>query len=434
MISEFAFVKMRKTRVQEMIEQKLRGAESVMTVISHIDAYLSSTQLGITLASIGLGFIGEEFVQALFESTFPHLPNVVAISFILSYTVVTFSHVVLGELVPKSISIQKSELAARFAAPILIWFNRITSPILWILNVLTVAVLALFKLKPAKEGLSPIYSEEELKMIIQESSTRGELEKFESDLIYRIFDFTDTPARSILTPRYKIVGVEINDTFEDVIRKSKESGFSRFPIFEGKIDNIKGLLHIKDVIATIYDAEHVSDESINSIKVADIVRDVIIAHELKPVDDLLKEMQSKHIQVAILVDEWGSVEGIVTIEDIVEAIVGPIMDEFDAHQSEYISQRFENKFVINAQISIDDFNNIIKDEEIKIESMESVTLAGYLLEIVESKIPKTGDIIADGRIGYKILGVKNNRIEKVEVEIHPIKSDSMVKPNGIFDE
>lgn len=427
--SEFAFVRIRKTRVQELLAMEAWYAKKMEKITNNLDRSMSSTQLGITLASIALGFVGEEFFISIITAFFDLVgidfldPNrTYLLAFIIGYFFISYLHVVLGELVPKSIAIQYAESTAKYCAIPLDYFMRITSPLLSFFVWTSNSILRLIRIPVADETHTQVFSEEEIKIIIEDSIKKGELEEFESSLIYNILDFTDTPAKSIITPRYKVSAVNINATLEEIITRSKDSGFSRFPVYKEKLDNILGFVHIKDVIASLNGDP--SKKMKERFDFENYMRDVIVVHEAKPIDDLLKEMQLNQIQVAILVDEWGSFEGIVTIEDIVEAIVGPILDEFDDSVKEkWItkSKKYDNKYQVDAQIPIDEFNHFFaeNDDELLIEANDSVTLAGFLLEMLESKIPRQGEIIVNHRFTFKILQVEGNRIENVEIQVHP---------------
>ncbi|MCY3414874.1 MAG: HlyC/CorC family transporter [Candidatus Heimdallarchaeota archaeon] len=435
--SEFAFVRLRKSRIQELVQSGSNIAKKMESITNNLDRSMSSTQLGITLASIALGFVGEEFFIELISGILEGLTveldpyRIALIAFFIGYFIISYLHVVLGELVPKSYAIQFAEKTAMICAYPLDYFMKITNPILnffvWTSN----SILKLMKIPIMSETHSQAYSEEEIKIIIQDSIKHGELEAYESSLIYNILDFTDKPAKTIITPRYKLSAVKMGATIGEIINLSKETGFSRFPVYEDKIDDIKGFIHIKDAINSLGEDINMLDAPFNF---DDYLREVIIAHESKPIDDLLKEMQRKQTQVSILVNEWGTLEGIITIEDIVEAIVGPILDEFDDSAStKWITTTKEGKYMIDAQIPIDEFNEFFEklNSNVQIEAKESITLAGFLLEFLESEIPELGDEISINHCKFNIVEVDGYRIDTVELRIQEPEIENIEDPDTL---
>lgn len=429
--SEFAFVKIRKTRIDTMIEAGSRRARRVKSITNNLDRSLSSTQLGITLASIALGFVGEPFFTEFlllvieFFNNLLHLglENQISqafnqengiihdIAFILGYFFISFGHVVIGELAPKSISIQFAETTALFCAEPLWWFMKITSPILSFFVWSSNGLLSLINVEPATEDHSSEFTEGELKIIIEDSIKQGELEQYESKLIFNILDFTDSNVKSILTPRIDMEALPDSTSPHDILQLSKQTGFSRIPIYEDSLDNIRGFVHIKDIIGY----SNGSENSDSTFMLSDVLRPVIMIPEGKPLDDLLKEMQQLKTQVAIIVDEYGSVEGMATIEDILEYIVGPIDDEFDTESNANIKISGD-VIIAGGLVSIDAFNSVLNDTfNSIIEAEEAATVAGYVLELFESEIPQEGMIVENNELRFEITKTSGNRIEKVRV-------------------
>lgn len=415
-----------------LANQGSKRAKRVLTIIHDLDRSMSSTQLGISLASIGVGFVAERFFTSLLIGSLQFvgvntetIPNLEGIGFVLGYMLGTYLHVVIGELVPKSLAIRFAEQTALICAEPLYWFMKASDWFLMVLIWSANLFLKLFKVPLAEETFTEVYSEDELKLIIENSIESGELEEYESQLIYNIFDFTDTQAKEILTPRYEIKALPENAPIKQVLVLAKETGHSRFPVYRGSLDNVLGFVHIKDALLH-YDENNGTDEH----TVSEHLRPVIIVHEGFHIDDLLKEMQKKQTQVAVVVDEYGSVMGIITIEDILEAIVGPIKDEFDSEEKQDEIASKDEVLLVNGTIPIDEFNELLERYNIdyKIEpKSDVVTLAGYLLELTESKIPKEGQIVTDGTLFFKVVKMENNRIEKVEIRDHLIRPKSGIK-------
>lgn len=423
--SEFAFVKVRMSRITELMETGSRRAKRAAQIVKDLDRSLSSTQLGITLASIALGFVGEPFFSEVFISFFSFIEDVFGVrifvdhrvlefvAFITGYLIVTFMHVVIGELAPKSISIQFAERTALICAEPLYWFMVITDPLLKFFVWSSNGLLAIFSISPAEETHKQTFTENELKIIIEDSIQKGEIEEYESKLIFNILDFTDSNVKSILTPRIDIEALPVDCSVYDLIELSIQTGYSRIPIYEESLDDVIGFIHIKDIVAYA-NGYHNEDIEFN---IKDVLRPVIIVPEGKPLDDLLKEMQQLKTQVAVIVDEYGSVEGIVTIEDIIEAIFGPIEDEFDQAEENVSIKVIDDKIIAGGLISIDSFNSTLQEKySAGIESSDSATLAGYVLELFESEIPHEGMVTNDGKFEYKISQLSGNRIEQVEIK------------------
>ncbi len=421
--SEFSFVKVRSSKMKLLEKEGNKRATKVLFISKHLDDALSSTQLGISLASIGIGFVAEALFTSfllsflgIFGITEKSIPSLAGIGFVTGYVLGTYFHVVLGELFPKSIAIRKAEATALWLSSPMYWFMKVSTYPMHFLNWSAEHVLRLFNIQPISEFHGNVFGEEELKLIIQQSLRGGELEEYESRLIYRIFQFTDTPVKSLITPRHAIKALSSTATLDEVITLAKETGYSRFPIYQDKLDSIIGFVHIKDAIAKL-------DEKTNGSKnlVSGYLRPVITVHENHPVDDLLQEMQKQRTQVSVVVDEWGSVAGIITIEDILEAIVGPIRDEFDYYEDGSLISKSKNGLIVLPKITIAEFNEYLQNLRPNVflrEEGDAVTLAGYLLDLIDSKIPNEGDTLSDSTFDYKILKMNGNRIEKVLVLDH----------------
>ncbi|OLS28522.1 MAG: Magnesium and cobalt efflux protein CorC [Candidatus Heimdallarchaeota archaeon LC_2] len=417
--SEFAFVKVRPTQVNALIAAGSKRAVRVKSIIDDLDKSLSSTQLGITLASIALGIVGEEFFKALLLiiiETFGRLttldintehPIIDSSAFITGYLIITFLHVTIGELAPKSISIQFAEKTAIILAEPLHWFMVLTDPLLKFFVWSSNSILRLINIPVADETHHQVYTENELKAIIADSIEQGELESYESRLIFNILNFTDRSAKSILTPRIDVKALPIDTTPIEILELSNNYGFSRIPIYGETLDDIKGFVHIKDLIG--YNLEN----DLSTFDINTILRSVIIIPENKPLDDLLKEMQLLKTQVAIVVNEYGSIDGIVTIEDILEYIVGPIEDEFDS-DSRFEIEIIDDSIHSDGLITIEVFNSTLSQlYGIEIQPDSANTLAGYIIELCKGELPSVETTIRDDQLEFKITELSGNRIESV---------------------
>jgi CBS domain containing-hemolysin-like protein len=409
--AEFAIVKVRKTQIQPLAAQN-KKAKVAIRLITHLDEYLSATQLGITISSLGLGWIGQPVTARILEPVFFLLnisdPNTIhTISLTAGFLLITFLHIILGELAPKSVAIRHPKSTTLFVSLPLNFFYILFKPLIWILNGAANMILKLFGMKPVSET-ERAHSEEELRMLIAEGTKSGEIDATEHELIEKIFEFNDKTAKEIMIPRNKITALNIKSSREEIIQKVIEEGYSRIPIYNETIDNIIGIIYSKDIIGA---AEHK-----DVIMIQDIIRPAYFIPETKRIGEILKEFQRKHIHLGIVVNEHGSVEGVVTLEDIIEEIVGEIEDEYDT-DIESIERERRGVYLVNPDISIEEFNKRFK-AEIPEDPDEYQTLSGFL-QTVTGHIPDIYEridykgfvIIVMKKSGNKLLQVKVQRLK-----------------------
>lgn len=359
--SEFALVAVRKTRIDELVKKGNGSAKQVQKAIEQIDTYISSTQLGITFASLALGWIGEPFLAHLLE---PILGNFLpenlsfltahALSVAIAFSLITFFHIVIGELTPKSIALQKTESTALLIIHPLVIFTKVFKPFIWLLNEAGNLVLKLIGFTPAS-GLQAVHSEEEIKMILAQSASEGVIEKAEAEMVYSVFRFGDTPVKQIMIPRTKIIAFDKKSSLQRIINLTQKKSHSRFPIYENSIDNIVGFIHVKDLyknissevpnrsIRDIYKIfiPHNKERNLTDLKV---IRRILKVDEKVRIDDLLLEMRRKRVHIAAVTGEGNRTVGMVTMEDVVESLVGEIEDEFEESE--------ENKPLIKRIINL----------------------------------------------------------------------------------
>lgn len=417
--AEFAFVKIRPSQMDTLVASGSRRAKRVKTLISDLNRSLASAQLGITLASIALGFVGEPFFHSLIIATLEgindltgsdintHSRIIETSAFLIGYFIITFMHVVVGEQAPKYLSIQFAEKTAMVCAEPFYWFMVLTDPLMRFFVWSTNALLALFKIHATDETHQEVFTEDELKVIIADSIEKGELEQYESKLIFNILKFTDRNVTSIFTPRTDVKALPINTDPDEILKLSQSEGFSRIPIYEDTLDDVKGFVHIKDLIG------YTLDNGNSNFDIMSVLRPVIITTERKPLDDLLKEMQIQKTQVAVVVNEYGSVEGIVTIEDILEYIVGPIDDEFDVDSNAEI-QFIDDLIHADGRVTIESVNETLKSSyKLEISPEHATTLAGYILELSEGELLQVGMKVHDDNLEFTIAKTDGNRIDRL---------------------
>jgi len=356
--TEFAIVKVRSSRIDQLILEGRKGAVSAKKVVTHLDEYLSACQLGITITALGLGWIGEPTVEELLFPVFEryHLSESLShiLSFGIAFALVTFLHVVIGELAPKTVAIQKAEtVTLLFSVPI-IWFYKLMYPFIWFLNGSARVLVGLFGMKPASEH-EVVHSEEELRILLSESYKKGEINKSELKYVNNIFEFDERIAKEIMVPRTEMVTFSVQDSLKEIMDIIKTEHYTRYPIIDGDKDNIVGFINVKEFL-TANLQEQISQ---NGFQIENFINPIIHVIETIPISELLIKMQKERTHIAILVDEYGGTSGLVTIEDIIEEIVGEIRDEFDADEIPDIRQLNDDHYIISSKLLLEDVNNLL---------------------------------------------------------------------------
>ncbi|MEY9973730.1 CBS domain containing-hemolysin-like protein [Lysinibacillus sp. RC46] len=407
--TEFAIVKVRSSRLDQLIAEGNKKAISAKYVVDHLDEYLSACQLGITVTALGIGMVGEKTFEFMLHPLF----NLIGISdkymtiFTIgsAFAIATFLHVVAGELAPKTAAIQKAEtITLHFAKPIML-FYKVMYPFIWFLNGSARVLIGLFGMKPASEHeLS--HTEEELRLLLSESFESGEINKTELKFVNNVFEFDERIAREIMVPRTEIVGIEKNESFTNMIQFIADEKYTRYPVYDGDRDNILGFINVKELFTHSL-LEQLTDDS---LILEDFINPVIRVIETMPIQALLVRMQKERIHMAILMDEYGGTSGLVTVEDILEEIVGEIRDEFDDDEIAEIRKVSDNHYILNAKILIEDVEKLLN---VTLEAEEVETLGGWFLT-VNNGIKATKNIELAPYI-FSIYEQQGHRIHYIEV-------------------
>ena len=380
--TEFAIVKVRASQLEAAIEAGSKRAKLARKEIQNLDGYLAATQLGITLASIALGMVGEPYVSRLVQPLMFKLgveseAVVRSVSIGIGFGIVTFLHVVLGELMPKSLAIRKSLATTLLVSGPLQVFYVIFKPAIVILNGTANWLLRnVFRISPVSEG-ELAHSEEELRHIVAESQKSKEVTETEKDILLNALALNDLCARDIMTPRNQVVSLDLDDSFEANLKLAIESKHTRFPLVEGHLDQSVGLIHIKDLLRLVKEAE----PDLRKIK-----RELVPVPEMMPIDKLLRVFLEKHAHLALAVDEFGGAVGIVTLDNVVEEIVGDIQDEFDAEKPEFHRVN-QDEFVVEGGLNLYELADLAG---LEIESEEVTTIGGYVTHLI-GHLPKPGE-------------------------------------------
>ncbi|MFD3450044.1 hemolysin family protein [Microbacteriaceae bacterium 4G12] len=406
--SEFAIVKVRSSRIDHLIAEGNKRALAVRTVISNLDEYLSACQLGITVTALGLGWLGEPTVRSLLEPIFVRLevpPSISKVlSVFLSLALITFVHVVVGELAPKTFAIQKAEGISLSVAKPLIFFYRLAYPFIWMLNGSAQLIARFFGLKPAKEH-ETAHSEEELRILVSESYKNGEINQSEYKYVNKIFEFDDRLAKEIMVPRTEMVTIQKEQSLEEVMQIMSSEKYTRYPVTDGDKDHIVGMINFKDIFT-----DFVNKPQAKLLKVEGYMRPIIQVIESIAIHDLFLKMQRERTHMAILVDEYGGTSGLVTVEDIIEEIVGEIQDEFDTDEQPEIQHISEYKTILEGKVLVSEVNDLFG---LAIDDSDVDTISGWIL--TENFEIQQGESIIIENYKFRILEMDGHHIKQIEV-------------------
>jgi CBS domain containing-hemolysin-like protein len=405
--AEFALVRVRESRIQQLEQEGSARAVVVRDALRDLDDYLSVCQVGITVASLGLGWIGEPAVAHLIEPVL-HAVGITSeravsiISFVVGFALITYAHLVFGEQAPKYFSIQKAERTALWISRPLKIFMVLFRPLVWLVNASTNFVLRPWGIKLGEE--MEAHSEEELRIMISSSAASGELEPEERDYLNNVFDFGDRVAREIMVPRPDIEALSVDMPLPEMVDAAVFGRYTRYPVYEGDLDHIVGAVHVKDLLRA-------ARENPDDFDVRTIIRDCLVVPENKPIEQILREFQKRKLQMAIVIDEWGSVEGLITIEDIIEELVGEIQDEFDEGEAE-IEEIGDGVYAIDGRIPITDVNEYF-DLDLPHEDFD--TIGGYVLGVL-GRPPEPGDTIEVDGVILQVKSVDGPRVSMLTLQ------------------
>ncbi|MCA1032951.1 hemolysin family protein [Bacillus timonensis] len=406
--SEFAIVKIRSSRIDQLVAEGTRNAISAKKVITNLDEYLSACQLGITMTALGLGWVGEPAVDALLHPLFAELSISSSVSTLLSFGIafatITFLHVVVGELAPKTVAIQKAELVTLWFSKPLIVFYKIMYPIIWTLNGSARFITGIFGFKPASEH-EIAHTEEELRIILSESYKNGEINQSEYKYVNKIFDFDDRIAKEIMVPRTEVVAIYTNKTIQENLAIMTNEKFTRYPVVDGDKDHIVGMINMKEVLTDFFNGKQ------NELKtITNYIRPIIQVIESIAIHDLLVKMQKERVHMAVLIDEYGGTAGLVTVEDILEEIVGEIRDEFDVDEVPMIRKTNESTTIVDGKVLIGQINDLFG---LDIDDTDVDTISGWVL--TEKIDVKQGDVFLVDHYEIKVLEMDGHHIKFLEI-------------------
>ncbi|GBF23186.1 CBS domain pair family protein [Candidatus Gastranaerophilus sp. (ex Termes propinquus)] len=418
--SEFAIVGVRKTRISQLANDGLADAKLAVKSIDEMDKSIAAIQLGITISSIGLGWVGESTLVGFLDPLFAALPETFqgfathSLAVAIAFAAITMLHVIIGELMPKSIALQCPEKTTLFVAKPLRAIIKIFTPFVFILNGIGNWLLSLLKISPASKS-HLVHSVEELDMIIAASHKGGVLNDTEKEILQNVFKFSDTLAKQVMVPRPDMVTIPVNSTADEVNNIILESQYTRYPVYDEDMEHIIGILHVKDIYPLL-----VSDKTLN---MRSILREAILVPETITMDNIMPEFKSKKSQMAIVIDEFGGVSGLITVEDVLEEIFGEVQDEFDEEEAN-IRQIYENEYVANAMMRIDEFNEffgtVFEDEDCD-------TIGGLVVKQL-GHIAKEGEATQLENFTFEVLETDVARIVKIKIKREKIDLENICDP------
>jgi CBS domain containing-hemolysin-like protein len=409
--AEFGLVGARPTRLRERAKQGNRwAAMTERLVVHHLDEVIAATQLGITIASLLVGWIGEQTLASVFMTLLSFLPKTFAavishtVAAALAFSLITFLHVVFGELIPKTIGIRYPNRTALFVSQPMRPVMLIFKPFVWALNGFGNFILKLFGVSPAS-GHQMVHSVEELKLMIDASHQGGALTITEKELLQKIFKFGDLVARQVMVPRTEMSGIQINATLEEILNLSDKTGHTRFPVYEKDPDNILGILHMKDLVHR---------HAIEQLNLTQTIKEAHFVPELMPIVQLLSFFRQKHTQMVIVVDEFGGTSGLVTLEDVIEEIIGDFYDEHHPAVRDIVHLG-PNEVLMRARVRLDEINERFT---LNLKSEDADTIGGFVLQQLGS-IPHVGDIVEVPGAVIQVQEMGNQKIKTLRLVLQP---------------
>ncbi len=407
--SEFAMVKVRKTRIEQLVKEGNGVAKIALEAIKDLDKFIAAVQLGITISSIGLGWVGESTLARIIEPIFEFLPGAGqtiathTVSVSIAFALITFMHVVIGELLPKSIALEYTEKTALIVAKPMQMITFVFNPFIWILNGFGNWLLNLFKI-PHSHKASLVHSTEELDMLVNASYNGGVLNETEKDMLHNVFKFSDLNAKQVMIPRTDMVCIPKDMPIEELNALAAENQYTRYPVYEEDIDHIIGLVHVKDLFSL-----SIKDEI---CPVEKILRPILMVPETITMDNLVLEFKKRKGQMAIVVDEFGGTSGLVTVEDVLEEIFGEVQDEFDEEEETDIKEIAPNTYLTNAMMRVDEFAEFFNMNQEEIDDEDVDTIGGLVIKAL-GRLAQVNDKVTIHNLQFIVKEIDGARINKL---------------------
>lgn len=414
--AEFAIVRSRKTKIEQLTKDGNVDAKLALKALEDMNFFIAAVQVGVTIASIGIGWFGSPTIEKMLSPVLENLPTTHAyftqtITAVVAFMVITFLHVVIGEQVPKCIALQYPEKISLYVAKPMNLFMTISKPFVWVLNVACNGILKLFKVPVNNARV--VHTLEDLDMLVDNSYDEGVLNETEKDMIHNVFNFSDLTAREVMIPRTDMICVPIDMPFDELNKIASENQYTRYPVYDGDIDHITGLIHVKDLYLLALEDKEKSVEKIQ--------RNIMLVPETMTLDNLVREFKKNKSQMAIVVDEFGGTSGIITLEDVMEEIFGDVQDEFDEEVEFDIKELKPNYYLANAMMRLDEFAQYFDIPEEKMEDEDVDTIAGLVVKEL-GRIAQLEDVVKYNGFTFTVKEVDGARITKLLIVRNPNQS------------
>lgn len=411
--SEFSMVRVRKTRLEQLILEGNATAKIALKLAENINDMLAAAQLGITLASVALGWVGAKTLDTILTPIirdilpFESVAFCAILTFAISFITVTFFEVLIGEQLPKCISLQNTEKVALFVARPMQFVMKLFKPFVWFLSTCSTAILNALNINTSSNDI--VHTTEELDMLVDASYNEGELNKTEAEMLHNMFNFSDLTAKQVMTPRTDMMCIEAIKSIDEIKKFTAENQYTRYPVYEETIDKILGFVHVKDLYTKLLED--------TNIELKDIIRPILLVPETMTLDNLVIEFRKRKSQIGIVVDEFGGTSGLITLEDVIEEIVGEVQDEFDEEEEIDIREVAPNTYVANAMMRIDEIAEFFDIEENQFDYEDVDTIGGLVVKIL-GRIAQVGDTveIADKGLKFDVQKVDGARITRLVIQ------------------
>ena len=419
--AEFALVKVRKTRLEQLCNEGNISAKRALKLVNNTNKMLAAAQLGVTIASIALGWVAEATIVQLILPIIKLLPflnttltaHVIAVP--ISFIIVTYFHVLLGEQLPKCLALTHPDKMALWVSAPMDLFITLFKPFVWLLMISSDKLLCAFNVKT--DDASLVHSTEELDMLVDASYNEGVLNETEAEMLHNMFKFSDLMAKQVMNPRTDMICVPNDISYEELTAFALENQYTRYPVYEENIDKILGFIHVKDLYSLSMNNEKYSLEK--------ILRPILLVPETMTLDNLIMEFKNSHGQMAVVVDEFGGTSGLITLEDVLEEIIGEVQDEFDEEEEVDIKEISENTYIANAMMRIDEFVEFFDLDETLLEEDDVETIAGLVVKIL-GRIADVGDKVSLNGLTFTVIEIDGARVTKLEVYKEPLPEDANI--------
>jgi len=408
--AEFALVKVRKTRLEQLCNDGNQQAKTALKLVNNVNKMLAAAQLGVTIASIGLGWVAEATMVQLVTPIIKYIPlghiTVHAVAIPVSFLLVTYFHVLLGEQLPKCLALKHTDNLALIIATPMNMFMTLFKPFVWLLQISGDNLLK--ALHADREDASLVHSTEELDMLVDASYNEGVLNETEAEMLHNMFKFSDLMAKQVMIPRTDMICVPDDITYDEINKLALENGYTRYPVYEKEnIDKIIGFIHVKDLYAIAMTKEEYSLQT--------LLRPIILIPETMTLDNLMKEFKKSHMQMAVVVDEYGGTAGLITLEDVLEEIIGEVQDEFDEEEEAVnIEELGDNKYIANAMMRMDELAEFFGINSDLLEEDDVETIGGLVVKLL-GRIAEVGDTVSFKGLTFTVKEVDGARITQLEI-------------------